>query len=236
MAHHKIVHIEDILKCNHGGKVNLEPTEDRKSLIHEALRIVTDDDLLNKATITGCPNGCTKVTGIPIGLSKDFEVKGKTPVLRNIEADTDKGGKVKFVATDYDIGKAVAHLNSNAQPKSISRCARYVQNAIRAGGIKDLPGADAADFGPVLRNNGFEAVASSGNSAGYTPQTGDVVQFDAIPGHPYGHTAMWNGTQWVSDFKQRNLFVAKGYDKGTYTYYRIKHKGKTGYQGHAAPK
>ena len=64
MAHHKIVHIEDILKCNHGGKVNLDPTEDRKSLIHEALRIVTDDDLLNTATITGCPKvRCMQIIG-----------------------------------------------------------------------------------------------------------------------------------------------------------------------------
>lgn len=33
-------------------------------------------------------------------------------------------------------------------------------------------------------------------------QAGDVVVVQDIPGHRYGHMAMFNGTQWVSDFRQ----------------------------------
>lgn len=233
MAVEKVIHYKERLKCNHGGKVSLKPTLERRTEIKTNLRVVTDKDLLERVTITGCSIGCTKITSIPKGLSKDVELKGGAiPVLVNIEAVSNKGCLVTYDGDGYSIADAVATLNRNAHATSQHYCARYVQDAIRGGGI-DIPGANANDFGPVLANNGFESVPS----AGYTPQTGDVVQFDAVPGHQYGHTAMWNGTQWVSDFRQNGLFVAEAYKKGTYTYYRPKSDaGKTsGNQAHAEP-
>jgi len=233
MAVEKVIHFKDRLKCNHGGKVNLKPTLERKTEIKSDLRVVTDKDLLQRVTISGCSLGCTKITSIPKGLAKDVELKaGAIPVLANIEAVTNKGCIVTYDGDGYSIADAVATLNANAHATSQHYCARYVQDAIRGGGI-DIPGANANDFGPVLASNGFESVSS----AGYTPQTGDVVQFDAVPGHPYGHTAMWNGTQWVSDFRQNGLFVADAYRRGTYTYYRPKTgAGKaSGNQAHAEP-
>ncbi len=235
MAVLKVVHYKDLVKCNHGGTVNLVPTEERDTEIKEDLRVVTDKDLLEKVTISGCSLGCTKITSITTGLAKDVELKaGSIPVLRNLEAVSDKACIVKWVGFELNIADAVAALNRNSNARSLGYCARYVQNAIRAGGIA-IPGSDANVFGPVLADNGFESVATNA-STGFTPQTGDVVQFDSVAGHPYGHTAMWNGTQWVSDFRQNSIFVAQGYRTGTYTVYRAKGAGTSGYQAHAEPK
>ena len=33
---------------------------------------------------------------------------------------------------------------------------------------------------------------------------GDVVVIQPITGHPHGHMAMYNGSLWVSDFKQEH--------------------------------
>ncbi|MBP5132993.1 CHAP domain-containing protein, partial [Pseudomonas protegens] len=38
------------------------------------------------------------------------------------------------------------------------------------------------------------------------PAAGDVVIIQPIAGHPHGHMAMFNGTLWVSDFKQLHGF------------------------------
>ncbi|APR84111.1 Hypothetical protein A7982_09460 [Minicystis rosea] len=223
----KVVHYKDLLKCNHGGKVDLNPTVERNTEIEEDLRIVTDKDLLEKVTISGCSLGCTKITAINTGLAKDFEIKdGAVPVLKNLSATTNKGCTVTWKGFEYNIDNAVSHLNSNAKPKSTGYCGRYVQNAIRAGGT-NIPGANATDFGPVLEENGFQSVGQA------TPQKGDVVVFRGVPGHENGHTAMYNGSQWVSDFKQRNIIVSEAYRNSRYTIYRPVAKGN---QAHAEPR
>jgi len=35
----------------------------------------------------------------------------------------------------------------------------------------------------------------------YTPQKGDIVVIGANKNHKAGHIAMYNGSQWISDFK-----------------------------------
>lgn len=49
-----------------------------------------------------------------------------------------------------------------------------------------------------LPDLGFHEVEQNG----YIPQKGDIVVFDAIKGHKYGHICMYNGVQWVSDFSR----------------------------------
>jgi hypothetical protein len=64
----------------------------------------------------------------------------------------------------------------------------------------------AKDYGPLLLRNGARVV----NEAGYTPQRGDVAVFAGSSAHPHGHIAIFNGQQWVSDFKQRNMSPYRG--------------------------
>lgn len=119
-----------------------------------------------------------------------------------------------------DIGKAVSYINSHAEPKSTNLCARYVRLALVAGGLTSFstnyPGY-AYQYGPYLVRAGFKDVGKASCNA---PKAGDVVVFQPIPGHSAGHIAMFNGSQWVSDFKQQSIFVAAGYQNGSYTCYR----------------
>ena len=54
----------------------------------------------------------------------------------------------------------------------------------------------------------FEEISKKG----YKPQKGDVVVFERPLGRTWkkifqwrGHIAMYNGNQWISDFKQKNM-------------------------------
>ena len=44
-------------------------------------------------------------------------------------------------------------------------------------------------------------------------KVGDIVVFQPIGKRYFGHIAMWNGRQWISDFKQRNIIVHSDYRK-----------------------
>lgn len=95
---HKFLHHLDVLKCNHGGVVELPSTvKDRKVYIIEDLRPVCDWDLLNPCYVQKCPSGCKKIVKINKGLARDDVLKlDAIPLLGNLEADTDKGGVVKW--------------------------------------------------------------------------------------------------------------------------------------------
>ncbi len=74
-------------------------------------------------------------------------------------------------------------------------------------------------YGPYLELQGFKQV-DPGN---YAPRAGDIIviqNYDAgldRSGQPYpagdaaGHNAMFDGAQWVSDFKQRDMWAGPGY-------------------------
>ncbi len=48
----------------------------------------------------------------------------------------------------------------------------------------------------------------------YVPEKGDVAVIQPYSGgDPNGHIAMYDGTQWVSDFAQRDLWGGPGYRK-----------------------
>jgi hypothetical protein len=53
---------------------------------------------------------------------------------------------------------------------------------------------------------------------------GDVVVFDAAGKHKHGHIQIYNGKNWVSDFKQKSFYVWKDVpaNKVNFTIYRAK--------------
>ena len=105
---------------------------------------------------------------------------------------------------NYNIDKVVEHLNSHALSHSHTCCAWFVMRAMHAGGcpIGIFP---AYAYSKVLPYYGFKEVKAD------KYQQGDIVVFPAVKGHKWGHIAMWNGTQWVSDFKQKNIIVSNAY-------------------------
>lgn len=114
---------------------------------------------------------------------------------------------------------AVAALHSNASPQPTGYCAREVRKAIAAGlGIPDTTQVtgtikSAADYSGSLGKLGFAPL----NWNRYSPQVGDVLVEPRLPGHPHGHIAMFDGTRWVSDFPQRDMWggtTFRHYKKG----------------------
>ena len=127
----------------------------------------------------------------------------------------------------YDVDKAVKALDANAHDKSQGLCAQYVRRAIEAGGASTWGYPYTAkhylEYLPYLD---FEEV----DKKGYSPIKGDIIVWDAVEGHEWGHIAMWDGKQWVSDFKQRGKIVAKEYGSSNkYTYFRMKKKNPKRY-------
>ena len=124
-------------------------------------------------------------------------------------------GYVFIVPHTYSVDKAVAYVNEHAETHSRNMCALYVERAINAGGQPAfiLP---AWGYAYVLPHMGFDEMKRDD----YRPQKGDIVVFLRVKGHIFGHIAMYNGHQWVSDFKQRGLIVASAYQGSNYQYFR----------------
>ena len=119
----------------------------------------------------------------------------------------------------YDVDAAVEYLNENAEQRSRGLCARYIRLALDAGGCSTWAHPfTAKDYDDYLQALDFTQV----DKKKYKRKKGDIVVFNAVKGHPYGHIAMWNGRQWISDFRQRSFYVANAYITSCdYKYYRM---------------
>ncbi len=113
-----------------------------------------------------------------------------------------------------DVAAAVAYLDANAQPAPTGFCAHAVRLALAAGGVVIAPWpGNACEYGPYLIAAGLAQIATVPQPG---PQPGDVVVLQPYPtGNPAGHIAMFDGTQWVSDFKQRDIWAGPGYRAAT---------------------
>ena len=124
-----------------------------------------------------------------------FEQNGiQKPVETNAPAKAKKTAETAQAAADY--------ATSHALKASAEKCAEYVNNALRAQGIKIWGhGRDVA--GNLLKTGKFQSIAYNEN---YTPQKGDVMSMPSSSKskHNYGHAAIFNGKYWVSDFIQTN--------------------------------
>ena len=113
--------------------------------------------------------------------------------------------------------KAAEYATERAERRSVGMCALYVRKAIIAGGIPLYAGGDAWSYKYMLPALNFHQVSKESER-----EVGDIVVFQPIGGRKFGHIAIWNGKQWVSDFKQRNLIVHSDYLKegAEYAIYR----------------
>lgn len=115
----------------------------------------------------------------------------------------------------YDKAKAADYITNHTLSRSHTCCAWFVMKAIWAGGkpCVILPAFAYSDYLPKL---GFDKVKEDN----YKPLKGDIVVFPHVKGHIYGHIAMWNGEQWISDFKQKGIIVSKSYKQCNYEVFR----------------
>ena len=161
--------------------------------------------------------------------ARDFQTAAKESHRRGIQESRNATVKrwLESAATTtatpsyvgWNLEAAVRHLQNNAQPRSVGQCARYTRQAIEAGGVRLTRQNSAKDYGPSLEAVGFVKLAS--------PPTeylkGDVVIMQSFTGHPHGHMQMYDGTQWISDFKQRDFWPGQSYrtHKPSYAVYRF---------------
>ena len=151
--------------------------------------------------------GSPTLTPVPAASADD------APVAADALPDTERspaanGGQP---ASPFDVDEAVEYLDKHATSRYIDNkinghCGKAVRLAIAAGGRQVANTDDAKDYGPKLVEAGFNQLDAQGLK-NYTPQKGDVVVYPASPGHDSGHMGMYDGTQWVSDFKQRHRWI-----------------------------
>jgi uncharacterized Zn-binding protein involved in type VI secretion len=161
---------------------------------------------------TAC--GATITSGSPDTFVDDSaSVVGTLYAAAATNIATDAGGIV------WNGDAALQHLREHSHQNPQHRCARYVREAIEAGGVRMTRPASgsAMDYGPHLENAGFSPV-----EAGGAPQAGDVVIIQS-PGesNPHGHMAMYDGTQWISDYRQGADFYPNQRYRNARTQYTI---------------
>ena len=106
----------------------------------------------------------------------------------------------------YNNDKTADYATKNAAPHSRVMCAGYVIRAMWNGGCP-IGLVPAYAYNKVLPQMGFKEISMDG----YRPLKGDICILPQNKKHPFGHIAIYNGTQWVSDFKQNTLYPSKAY-------------------------
>lgn len=119
-----------------------------------------------------------------------------------------------------DVDAAVKNLVEHAADSSSGRCALFVRQALIAGKVIIHPHPiNAREYGPYLTAKGFVAV----DAKDYKEVKGDIAVIQPyVGGASAGHIAMFDGSSWVSDFVQRDMWSGPGYrlNKPAYVIYR----------------
>lgn len=109
---------------------------------------------------------------------------------------------------DWNAEETARYATENAFKKTIGLCAMYVRKAMIAGGIQLYQGGNAWHYKYLLPIFNFEEIDKKEKK-----EVGDIMFFQPIGKRQFGHIAIWNGKQWVSDFKQRSIIVHSDYVK-----------------------
>jgi hypothetical protein len=123
----------------------------------------------------------------------------------------------------WNIYKSIEHLSIHAESKSVGRCAKYVRQAIEAGGLdtNGRPGS-AYQYKGYLPTKGFNAIGNitgRDKQAAWTKLNAQVGDISVMDHGEHGHICMWNGSKWISDFAQNNMWPYRG--DGTCTIFRF---------------
>ena len=123
--------------------------------------------------------------------------------------------KQQFKSSLPDSNSAPAIAAARASRVALSRssgyCARYVRKALQSAGYEFTPNASAYQYASrgTLAQAGFTKISND-----MQPQVGDVVVYNRTSSRPHGHIQIFDGTDWVSDFRQNSISPYSG----TYSY------------------
>lgn len=119
---------------------------------------------------------------------------------------------IRGTDTKFNPQKAAQYATDNAASGAKSKCQTYTRVAVEngyAGGKAESPfnyktgqPEYAKDAGKYYKKQGWAELPLDTK-----PKIGDVCVLQHPDPKKAGHTAIWNGRQWVSDFKQKGLNV-----------------------------
>lgn len=158
----------------------------------------------------------------PVEIEK---IKNEIPTLETPSESVQPEPSGDMKGSDWDLDKMATVVTKNAQGRSSTGdCALYVRKALQASQIKQFfaGGLGHANQMPtqLIRMN-WVAVGQNVTSW----KKGDIVVFQRTNtrlGQKYGHVAIFNGSQWVSDFIQPSVQPNRK-DNLTYTLYRARY-------------
>lgn len=120
----------------------------------------------------------------------------------------------------YNGEKAADYATSHTLNRSHTLCAGFVMRALWSGHCY-IGLYSAWSYKYILPLYGFKVV----DTTNY--KKGDIIVFPAVSKHIWGHIAIYNGSQWVSDFKQKSKVVAPAYNTVKPTAFRYKRNIQT---------
>lgn len=167
-------------------------------------------------------HGASVVANVVNGASKPAKPVAKSvgaSLVANSLKKTDAGSSASSYAVDNRAARAADIATRRAAAHFTKQCATYVKQALAQADSAAAPyirggGKDTAKN--LLRyGRGWQQVTADAN---YVPRKGDVVSWGAIAGHKWGHTALYNGSEWVSDTRQGKYDIDNQFGASSHAY------------------
>lgn len=105
----------------------------------------------------------------------------------------------------YDHEQAVKYAVSNACAHSRTMCAWYVMRALHHGGCYPCGIYPAYAYNKILGKAGFMEISPD------NLQKGDICVLSQNSRSQFGHIAIYDGRNWISDFRQKDIFPNSAY-------------------------
>lgn len=175
----------------------------------------------NELTQKASPRKEADISAGRMSQTQGIENKGKRSILAGagpLNQGTLQANSKALVGSNHKAVKAAAIATRRAHAKSIGRCAQYVREALEMAGFKGVVRGHAYQWlDGRLQKLGFVVIPNNAPS-----QVGDIKVFDRVPsaGANWGHIEIFNGTIWVSCFRQRTAYVRTIYRTSRHVTYR----------------
>lgn len=179
------------------GRIYLQQGDRQLSMSYEPPPSVSDDEL---------DEAINRLIGNQTGSSTSYgafpEVNPITPVDQTpvLTAPATRPTVTASTSASRSAPSIAAQVASRAaHSRSQGRCAMYVRKALQQAGYQFTPQTSAYMYANgTLKSAGFVQISANN----YKPQVGDVVVFNRTAKNPHGHIQIYDGNQWVSDFRQ----------------------------------
>ncbi len=115
----------------------------------------------------------------------------------------------------FDMKAFATFLKANVSksPFGEGACAKHVRLALAAGGLKPATWPVAAkDWSPTLMALGFKALPANGH---LPAKLGDIAVIQTTSESKYGHIEGYDGSNWISDFAQREFWPGPSFRSET---------------------